>query len=145
MKAISLWQPFASAYLRDELKVHESRHWVCPKAIIGQRVMIHAAQRVVTRAMLTDETEVATVGAFGWNWRKTLPFGALVGSVVITDCRKMGPFTGVAPAHNLDRIFGLWEDGRFAWRGEDRRLLDTPIPWKGGQGWFNVPDDLVQQ
>lgn len=144
MKAISLWQPFASAYLRQELKVHETRHWVCPPAIIGQRVMIHASKRVIAPTLLGEEVEAATVAAFGSGWRKSLPFGALVGSVVVAGCGKMGPFTGVAPAHDLDRIFGLWEDGRFAWRGEDRRLLATPIPWKGGQGWFNIPDDLVQ-
>lgn len=145
MKAISLWQPFASAYLREDLKPHETRHWPCPAKIIGQRIMVHAAARVPSSTLVGAAAEAAAVAEFGLDWRKTLPFGALLGSVVITGCREMGLMLGGGePAHDRDRAFGIWRDGRFAWRGEHRESLETPIPWKGGQGWFNVPDDLVR-
>lgn len=143
MPAISLWQPYASGFLLPEIKRHETRHWRLHPSRIGQRVAIHAACRVLSPAKLGEEVEEATRAAFGSNWRKTLPFGAFAGSVVLGDCREMGLMIGGAePAHDLDRLFGLWEPGRFAFRGDDPITLPTPIKAQGRQGWFKT--DLVQ-
>lgn len=43
MKAISIWQPHASLLLLGA-KPFETRSWPVPKALIGQRVAIHAAK-----------------------------------------------------------------------------------------------------
>jgi hypothetical protein len=34
-------------------------------------------------------------------------------------------------------------EGRFAWKRDEFRLFDQPIPYRGAQGIFNVPDDLI--
>lgn len=38
--------------------------------------------------------------------------------------------------------FGDYSTGRFAWLLADVKPLPTPIPFKGAQGLFNVPDEV---
>ena len=47
------------------------------------------------------------------------------------------------PATSDDETSGDWSDGRYAWEAIKPRVLETPIPWRGMQGFFNVPDDIV--
>lgn len=44
MKAISLWQPWASL-VAIKAKTIETRHWPAPSRMIGKRIAIHAAKR----------------------------------------------------------------------------------------------------
>jgi hypothetical protein len=140
MKAISLWQPWATACMYPDIKVHETRHWPAPDTLIGQRFAVHAAKRVVRPWELEDEVEAYMGVRFGTPWRHRLPFGAIVGTATLEACTSMD--RGALPAHEWDRQFGHWAEGRWAWRIVDPAPLATPIPWKGAQGWFNVPDTL---
>lgn len=45
MKAISLWQPWASL-IACGAKPFETRHWAPPRELIGQTIAIHAAKKV---------------------------------------------------------------------------------------------------
>jgi len=45
MKAISLWQPWASL-IAAGLKPYETRDWFPPAKLIGQKIAIHAAKKV---------------------------------------------------------------------------------------------------
>jgi len=45
MKAISLWQPWASL-IACGAKPYETRHWAPRRELIGQRIAIHAAKKV---------------------------------------------------------------------------------------------------
>jgi activating signal cointegrator 1 len=45
MKAISLWQPWASL-IACGAKPYETRHWAPPAELIGHRIAIHAAKKV---------------------------------------------------------------------------------------------------
>jgi hypothetical protein len=51
MKAISLWQPWASL-IACGAKPYETRHWAPPKELIGQPVAIHAAKKIDKEAAL---------------------------------------------------------------------------------------------
>ena len=55
MKAISLWQPWASL-IACGAKPFETRHWAPPRELIGQTIAIHAAKKVDkdAAAMATD-------------------------------------------------------------------------------------------
>ena len=55
MKAISLWQPWASLIACGD-KPFETRHWAPPRELIGQTIAIHAAKKVDkdAAAMATD-------------------------------------------------------------------------------------------
>lgn len=45
MKAISLWQPWASL-IAAGIKPFETRDWAPPRELIGQRIAIHAAKKI---------------------------------------------------------------------------------------------------
>lgn len=45
MKAISLWQPWASL-IACGAKPYETRHWAPPRELIGQTIAIHAAKKI---------------------------------------------------------------------------------------------------
>ena len=65
MKAITLWQPYASLVAAGA-KPFEFRGWHPPRSIIGQRIAIHAAARKVQPADLADLVAATTeAGAAG--------------------------------------------------------------------------------
>jgi hypothetical protein len=39
---------------------------------------------------------------------------------------------------------GDYSQGRFAWFFERIRPLSEPVPFKAHQGFFNVPDELLE-
>jgi hypothetical protein len=51
MKAISLWQPWASL-IACGAKPFETRHWAPPASMIGQTIAIHAAKKIDKGAAL---------------------------------------------------------------------------------------------
>jgi hypothetical protein len=137
---ISLWQPHASlmfAFLDGvRVKPDETRHWPFPASLRGKRVVIHAAQRRVTR----DEGESALgdlcAKLWGADWRADLPYGAYLGDVLFGDALRMSEH---GPLHDLDELCGYWTPSRWAWRTTDPRPLPTPIPAKGQQGFWKIP------
>lgn len=152
LKAISLWQPWATAVALGAKRI-ETRHWYTPQRGL---IAIHAAKRV-------HKGEMIALGA-SWGWcgaleRRfmdspmwaTLPLGAIVATARLVDCRPTGDFTQAeldAPRIPnrtaggsyawTERMMGAFSLGRFGWVLEDVTRLAEPIPWKGSQGWFDV-------
>lgn len=135
MKAISLWQPWASLWLSDA-KVHETRHWSTP---YRGWLVVHAAKRRIDD-FGGDRVDDICDGIWGHHWGLELPRGALIGAVKLTDCRQM-KFT--APAHEEDYECGDWSDERYAWRRGAFVVYEQPIPYRGQQGFFEVPDNIL--
>jgi len=135
MKAISLWQPWASLWLTDA-KVHETRHW--PTSYRGW-LLVHAAKRKVDDFGGERIGDICD-GLFGHHWGQDLPRGAIIGAVNLIDCLQMRL---TSPENDDDMECGTWSDERFAWHRSDARLFDVPIPYRGMQGIFNVPDEIV--
>lgn len=138
MKAVSLWQPWASLWLSAR-KIHETRHW--PTAHRGW-LAVHAAKRFER----DHPSELAGIlrAEFGSTWFKNLPTGALIGMVNLVDCV---PTEVILQAdHAADNIVcGNFGPGRFGWQRRDFRLLRNPIPYRGLQGIFNVSDELLRE
>ncbi len=198
MRAISLWQPFASLCVvpncepcdstghiywdvigssgdvesrgmecdqcatAPRFKTIETRHWPAPKALIGQRIAIHAAKRKMRQAELA-----AVFGEFGLaRWLLDLPMGAVVGTAVLAACVPMvSPDDLPTDRHvavmvsddalslyawdtvsyewtwalSLDaqRPYGLFEPGRYAWFLNDAEMFDEPITAVGHQGFWD--------
>lgn len=161
MKAISLWQPWASAMAVGS-KRNETRHW--PTNHRGLTA-IHAAQRLV-------KSELTFLGSH-WYWVgalqplgvalgdkpmwEQLPFGAIVAVGDLVDCCPTERITlGEIEKRRFqaddkseiygwtERLMGNYELGRYAWIFRDVRPLIEPVPFKGGQGFFNVPDELLE-
>lgn len=132
MKAISLWQPWAS-YIAVGAKRFETRSW-------GTRyrgsLAIHAAKRPLTELErdLLEEWPLP----FG---ARDVPLGALVATANLVDCFEMQRDEG---PDKRETALGDWFPGRFAWALIDVRPLAVPIPYRGAQGLFDVPDDILR-
>jgi activating signal cointegrator 1 len=124
VRAISLHQPWATLVAR-RLKQFETRHWA---TTYRGPLAIHAARR-----WDLSQREAARL------WRLTeseLPFGSVIAVCVLADCYP----TSRVPA--AERVYGDFAAGRFAWRLEAAVSIE-PIPFKGLQQFFDVPDQLL--
>ena len=153
MKAISLWQPWASA-LASGTKTFETRSWPCPRSIVGQMVAIHAAKHYGSEEKTYTE-----------HFRKTMqltgieddpPRGCIIGVGKIVACHRtelfylngdrqkytmFGVNRGFCPC---EEELGNYDPGRFAWEFEDAQKLTTPIPCIGRQGFWNLEPEVEQ-
>lgn len=134
MKALTVCQPYASLIVGwpgidpDDVKRVENRTW--PTSYHGP-LLIHAGK---SRLWLSSwDGPVPGV----------MPFGAILGSVEVAGCL------------SIDAIRRLDDRSPLAWLKQHvhtcgpyclllmrpRRLLE-PIPYRGAQGFFDIPDDV---
>lgn len=146
MKAISLWQPWATA-MAVGVKKNETRGWATN---YRGPLVIHAAKTplsTVCRELGEDqETMHAWMQEFvGVPW-SMMPLGALLCVVRVIDCvRTELVFDDDTPADDPEWVLGNYEPGRYAWVTDSVKVFDAHIPWKGSQGFFDVPDEIVKQ
>ena len=116
MKAISIKQPWASL-IAHGIKDIENRTWKCPQKYIGQRVLIHASSSkpVFRYSFLQYDIIRRKSQSLIFNCTYDgFPKGAIIGSVVISDCVQNHP--------------SVWaEKGCWNWVLEDAVLFDKPI------------------
>ena len=129
MKALSLWQPWASL-IAARIKIHETRHWPTPRALIGQRIAIHAAKKLV--AAPGGDLEELLIDQFGGHWVADLPRGAVVATATLAGCYSTEQ--RMKWASREDVICGDWYPGRFAWHLTEVRPVDPSVPCRGAQG-----------
>lgn len=156
MKAISLWQPWASAIACGSKRI-ETRSWKFPKSLEGQLVAIHASKQ-----WKSDEKEFSAVlRSYGINlgFEGTPPLGGIVAVARLVKCLPTEEIFGSDPENpnfssylvepngftpgpeynsQLEYLLGNYWPGRFGWVFTD--VKGTPfIPLKGAQGFFDVP------
>lgn len=140
MRAISLWQPWASTVALG-LKRFETRSW--PTDYRGP-LAIHAAKSTQGRdffemkLLMTGATRHAFDRAGLYSWM-TLPKGAIV---AVCDLQICLPTPSAESIPVIEAMLGDYSPGRFAWHLANVRWLKTPYGIAGHQGFFNVPDDL---
>lgn len=179
VKALSLWQPWASLLVHGHKRV-ETRGW--PTSFRGP-LLIHAAKRlddeqgeichqepfrsaIETLGMLTAVKPTAeTAGPLAEFVEEQtvlkVVLGAIVGRVDVIDCFPTGNVAGddlnavAAPyveqrsgqrvlfISNREHAFGDYTAGRFAFLCANPVAFDKPIPFRGAQGFFDVPDNLI--
>jgi hypothetical protein len=134
VKAISLWQPWATA-MAIGLKTIETRHW---STQIRGLVAIHASKRwqLEERMLAAELAEINAAPAL-----LLPPLGAIVA---------IGRLVGIERTERLlpritatEESFGNYGPGRFGWLFEEVTPLEQPIPYRGAQGFFDVPVDLT--
>lgn len=140
MKALSLWQPWASLWATPDAKIHETRSW--PTNYRGE-LAIHASKTLACPDDFSPEDCATICNVLGFPldavlalraWQH-LPLGAIVAVITLEDCRP----TSAGTPHRLDRLFGNWTPGRFAWRrGSIIQRLAAPVPCRGFQGIWNL-------
>jgi len=125
LRALTLWQPWAHAVAHFGKRI-ENRPWAPWTSIIGQTIAIHAA------AKPADDEEarvVAKLREMGFAIPGVLPRGAIIATVRVT---------GFVRASDSP-----WFFGPYGWVLDDVRTLATPVPCRGMQGLWPVPDDVA--
>jgi hypothetical protein len=153
MKALSLWQPWASL-IAVGAKKYETRSW---GTSYRGPLLICAAKRKVWVELNYYLCRWDFVGGLaplkglpldlkGETWvhlaPDDLPFGKAVAIVDLVDCLKTENLT--LGEYFPERTFGDFTPGRFAWKLENVRRFKDPFPVNGRQGLFEVPDSLIR-
>ncbi len=144
MKTISLWQPWASL-MAVELKMIETRGWYTsyrgPLAIHATKGFPAEAQELAEYFMLASPEVERRFEACGYRTVDDLPRGAVVAVTELVDCKKMTP-EFLRELSDDERPFGYYEVGRFAWICRNTRRLDKPVPVRGAQGLWEIPEGV---
>lgn len=137
MKALSIWQPWASLIISGEKKI-ETRSWPAPYSIRGTRIAIAS-----TKTILPDQRQAVAEEDFRMHYAETglpamadLPMGCVLGSVVVEGCREIDS-EFMQELDGQEEAFGWYGPGRFAWFLKDPEPLDRPVVVRGGQGLWN--------
>lgn len=140
MRAISLWQPWATAIAIGAKKI-ETRSWAS-----GYRgpLAIHAAKTKEHIDYLRDPAVREAFYAAGYQNPLSLPLGAIVATCELKDCLPTG-YRHFDSISETERALGNYDMGRFGWVLENVVWLRKPVPFKGAQGFFNVPDQLLKE
>jgi activating signal cointegrator 1 len=137
MKAISLWQPWASL-VALKVKTVETRCWytdyrgdllICAAKTMNMEYQDYYYS-LPSIPMLSESKPVPY---------KDLPRGYAVAKVSLTDCIKMTE-TLIDKQSDMEIACGNWEIGRYAWMLGDITPV-TPFPVRGQQKLFEVEYD----
>lgn len=139
MKAISLWEPWASAMALG-LKENETRSWWT-----GWRgdVVICAAKRKMTRE---DEETFRLLVTPNADYEPQ--YGKALCVVRIFDCLPSAAFHSEAAPFQIgltEAALGNYEVGRWVWGTVDLRRLRNPVPIVGRQGLWNLEPTIAEQ
>lgn len=126
MKALTICQPFAHLISIGDKRV-ENRTW--PTYYRG-KLAIHAGK---SRAWLDDTDPAGMV------------FGAVVAVAVLVDCLHIekisrGLYISKYPWLNQH----VHTEGPWCWVFENVQPLPKPVPYKGAQGLFEIPYQIIE-
>lgn len=162
-RVLTLWEPWASllAYGIKKIETRPSAtSWTQEKGAY----LIHSAQKFTReQAEICQQepfkSELEKLGLINGEYRSGclihksgiyhFPLGKIIGAVEIEECCKVVKdwsnlnycilerksyinFGVVSPEYNL----GDYGHGRYGWICQNPRLLKEPIPYKGGQGYY---------
>ncbi|WP_240421634.1 2-oxoglutarate dehydrogenase E1 [Paenibacillus periandrae] len=144
MKAITIWQPWATLAALEE-KGNETRGWATK---YRGPIAIHAAKYIDGEACEREPIK-STLAKHGYT-ADNLPTGAIVGFANLEECWSIGEDyqSGMPILYNgeggrtklvnsTEAEFGWYAPDRFAWEFADVKQLPEPIPAKGQQGLWN--------
>lgn len=135
MKALTLTQPWASAVALGYKHI-ETRSW---RSSYRGPLLIHAAKGFPPDARQFAAVELAL--GRGLNPAPLSAIVAVAKLVAISPAEEVALELGIEGG--LERHYGDYSPGRWAWMLEDIRTLDEPIPCRGALGlWTPTPDVL---
>lgn len=149
MKAITIWQPWASLIMA-RAKPYEFRGWPVPYVIIGTEIGIHAGKRAVKRSELADLiTRLMSDEAWGTGLIKDLALPLLERAYSNPGILPVSSMLGTAKIHKaksgLDVVHEFGgkvndsdrdQHSNFAWPLTNIKVFEPFIPAKGAQGFF---------
>lgn len=133
VKALAVWQPWASLLMAG-IKKYETRSW---KTKHRGWLALHAAKTAVGRDY------AAPLGLLGYSSFDDLPRGCVLGVVYIDQIIE----THGTMVSTVDRMYGDWGPGRYAWKITARLPFNEPIPARGFQRiWdWQMPDMIFDE
>ena len=155
MKCISLWNPWAFLMAIDK-KRNETSSWATK---YRGPLAIHAAKKWNQQLLnicydspfydvLCENLEIKNVaGSFlSRQIKDYMPFGKIIAVVDLWNCYRIETAFAHKSMLSLNEYsFGDYSVGRYVWQTQNVKRLREPIPFKGKQGFFDVPDELVWQ
>lgn len=144
MRALTVWRPWDQALLFAGKNV-ENRGWPFPAWMLGDRIALHAGQTY-------QVGEWPWPGGFVPLSKELSPAQAVVG--VATLAGWIGPMrngarTWFGPrARMLELAHSPWfsrEPDAYGWAFDDRIALPDPIPCRGRQGLWPLPEDVLRR
>lgn len=124
MKALTILQPYAHLITVVQEKTVENRSW---RTDYRGPLLIHAGK---SRTYLNDRDETVYPG---------MTFGAIIGRADLYDCRRAGDV-------RLDLMRPIERNhvhGPHCFMLRNVVAFGRPIPWRGKQGFFDVPDEVL--
>jgi hypothetical protein len=118
--------------------VHETRGWATS---YRGPLVVQAAKRKIDD-FGDDRLHEICVAEFGSGYRRSLPLGALVGTVLVMGCIRTEAMT-LGHGATDDYECGDYGSGRFAWARSDYTTFSSPLQFRGAQGFFDVPDEIL--
>lgn len=138
MKCLTICQPYAEEIMRQAKRVENRTWWTNYRGPL----LIHAGK---SRAWLCGETDDELKQEYG----RKLEFGAIVGQVNLVDCVKA---TTIQEGRLEARYPGLMSDahqhhvnGPWCFVLDNVRRFPSAIPYRGAQGFFNVPKTALAE
>ena len=153
MKAITIWQPWASL-LACGAKEFETRSWA---ATYRGPMAIHASKKPFDTDQYLDRElrsfanalELPDIHSFG-----ALPCGCIIAVAELTCCHEivlcggrglssdsagwLETDRGIYHPTKLEQLFGDWRRGRYAWELTNIKALRSPVPARGRLGLWDL-------
>lgn len=165
MKAISLWQPWATLAVTGQKRI-ETRGFNTKHR---GPILIHAAKKwdwklndlvsEIGADEILKEMGYKAVKPFKGKATTNLPLGAIIGVVNLFDTIHVEELAAVPfvsdgagthwsinkDLHPLEESFGDYSPGRFGWLLSHAAAFKEPIPAKGMQGFWNYDGPLPEE
>lgn len=149
--AITLWQPWASAVALG-LKRSETRGW---ETSYRGLLLIHAAKRWTSKERLFHRKSSLGISIMldadnpdAIAYACTPPLGCIVAVADLVECWPTTRPPSVTPnpipgLTDIERLFGDFAPGRFAWQLENVTRLAEPVRCEGKQGLWYPPTAVI--
>ena len=125
MKVLSIKEPFATL-IKDEVKIYETRSW---KTNYRGEIYIHAS------LSLSKSERVESANKY---LKSEIKPGFILCKCELVDCIPMtDEFIKYINKETSEYDYGLYSEGRYAWKLKVLEVLDEPIPAKGKLGIWN--------
>lgn len=150
MKALPLWQPWATLIALGEKKI-ETRSWKPYESLVGQRIAIHACKGGLSKrdevALVQTNPSIARVLAAHALKFDELPRGAIIATARLTRYRQFDAewVAELERRRPTEIDFGDYTIGRYGWIFDDVRKLDEPVECKGHQGVFPLSMSVIEK
>lgn len=125
MKVLSIKEPFATL-IKDGVKIYETRSW---RTNYRGEIYIHAS------LSLSKSERVESANKY---LKSEIKPGFILCKCELVDCIPMtDEFIKYINKETSECDYGLYSEGRYAWKLKLLEVLDEPIPAKGKLGIWN--------